>query len=265
MSVIGNTPTQQSFLPAIEYFNGNGSTTAFTLSRNVVSAAQIMVYIENVPQNPSSAFTVSGNTITFTSAPPTGTSNIWVEYVAINTSSVSPTDGTVQTNSLATSAVTTTKIADANVTQAKLAAGVAGNGPAFSAYLSANQGLSAATHTKVLFNTEEFDTNSNYDNATNYRFTPTVAGYYQINLGINFAPSSNISSAIASIYKNGALAKRNDQIVTSNGTNWSGLSALIFMNGTTDYLEGYAWGNTSPTIGGSSSQTYFQASMVRAA
>jgi len=82
MSYIGNTPTQQAFTPAIDYFSGNGSTTAFTLSRPVASVAQIQAVIENVPQNPSSAYTVSGNTITFTSAPPSGTNNIYVEYTS---------------------------------------------------------------------------------------------------------------------------------------------------------------------------------------
>ena len=56
-------------------------------------------------------------------------------------------------------------------------------GPTFSAYLSSGQTISNATHTKIQYNTEEWDTNNNYDNATNYRFTPTVAGYYQINAG----------------------------------------------------------------------------------
>ena len=61
---------------AIDYFSGNASTTAFTLSRPVASVAQVQAVISNVPQNPGDAFTVSGNTITFTSVPPTGTNNI---------------------------------------------------------------------------------------------------------------------------------------------------------------------------------------------
>mgnify|MGYP006292856829 CR=1 FL=1 len=77
---LGNTPTTQGFVPAVDYFSGNGSTTAFTLSRSVASVAQIEAVIENVPQNPNDAFTVSGNTITFTSAPPSGSNNIYVRY-----------------------------------------------------------------------------------------------------------------------------------------------------------------------------------------
>jgi hypothetical protein len=82
MAYIGNTAQTQAFTPAIDYFSGNGSTTAFTLSRPVASVAQVQAVIENVPQNPSDAFTVSSNTITFTSAPPSGTNNIYVYYTS---------------------------------------------------------------------------------------------------------------------------------------------------------------------------------------
>ena len=145
------------------------------------------------------------------------------------------------------------------------ASGVAVNGPAFSVYRTANQALSATTYTKVQFNLEEFDTANCFDSATNYRFTPTVAGYYQFNLCVNYASSSNINAAIVAIYKNGASYKRNDQIITVNGTNASNLSALIYCDGVTDYVEGYAWGNTSPTITGGQTVTFFQGFLARAA
>ena len=101
MSYIGNTSTTQSFTPAIDYFSGNGSTTAFTLSRPVASVAQVQVTIDNVAQNPSSAFTVSANTITFTSAPLSGTNNIYVYYTSPITQVIAPSQGTVTTTSLA--------------------------------------------------------------------------------------------------------------------------------------------------------------------
>ena len=85
MAYIGNTVNNQGFTPAIDYFNGDGTTVTFTLSRPVVSVAQMIVAIDNVIQNPSSAFTVSGNSITFTSAPLAGTNNIWVEYTSLIT------------------------------------------------------------------------------------------------------------------------------------------------------------------------------------
>jgi len=86
MAFIGNTVQNQGFVPAIDYFTGNGSTTAFTLSRPVASVAQVEAVIENVVQNPGSAFTVSGNTITFASAPPVpyggGSNNIYIRYTS---------------------------------------------------------------------------------------------------------------------------------------------------------------------------------------
>jgi hypothetical protein len=85
MAYIGNTVQNQGFTPAIDYFNGNGVTVTFTLSRPVVSVAQMIVAIDNVIQNPSTAFTVSGNSITFTSAPLSGSNNIWVEYTSLIT------------------------------------------------------------------------------------------------------------------------------------------------------------------------------------
>jgi hypothetical protein len=95
MAYIGNAADQQAFTPAIDYFNGNGSNVAFTLSRPVASVAQVQAVIENVPQNPGNAFTVSGNTITFTSAPPSGTNNIYVYYTSPITQVIQPGQGTV--------------------------------------------------------------------------------------------------------------------------------------------------------------------------
>jgi len=95
MAFIGNTNTTQAFTPAIDFFSGNGSTTAFTLSRPVASVAQVQVTIDNVAQNPSSAFTVSANTITFTSAPLSGTNNVYVYYTSPITQVIAPGQSTV--------------------------------------------------------------------------------------------------------------------------------------------------------------------------
>ena len=85
MAYIGNTVENQGFTPAIDYFNGDGVTVTFTLSRPIASVAQVIVAIDNVIQNPSSSYTVAGNAITFSSAPLSGTNNIWVEYTSLIT------------------------------------------------------------------------------------------------------------------------------------------------------------------------------------
>jgi hypothetical protein len=168
-------------------------------------------------------------------------------------------DGVIVTADLANSAVTTAKIADANVTQAKLASGVAGNGPAFSAYQSSAQSISGATNTKIQFQTEVFDTNNNFDPTTNYRFTPTVAGYYQVSAGFSVSGAAQVQQC--KIYKNGSTAiDGSDASVTQ-----SAVTGLLYLNGSTDYIEAYAFSVNVKTIDNLASRTYFQASLVRAA
>jgi hypothetical protein len=146
---------------------------------------------------------------------------------------------------------------------------VSGNMPAFSAYLSANQTpITSGTFTKVQCNTEEFDTASAYDNATNYRFTPQVAGYYQVSGSVNITSTTN-SEVLCVIYKNGSAAKWGVYLTRAASASdaSSVVSALIYLNGTTDYVELYGYVNGTGTLQfiGSQSRTYFQATMVRAA
>jgi hypothetical protein len=157
-------------------------------------------------------------------------------------------------------AVNSTYLLDGSVTQAKLAAGVAGNGPAFSVYLNGNQSVSGSTYTKVAFDTEVFDTNSNF--ASN-RFTPTVAGYYQINSGIIFA--STVTYAQINIYKNGNQYQTSwSQEASSNYGRV--ISSLVYCNGTTDYIEIYGYvAATTPRFNGGSENTWFNGVLVRAA
>lgn len=111
MAYVGNTATTQGFIPTVDYFSGNGSSVAFTLSRPVASVYQIQVVIDNVPQNPTSAYSVSGNTITFTSAPLSGTNNIYVSYTSPITQVIQPGQDTVVTTTILDSAVTASKLA----------------------------------------------------------------------------------------------------------------------------------------------------------
>lgn len=112
-------------------------------------------------------------------------------------------------------------------------------GPAFSAYMSSNQIISLSTSTKAQINTEIFDTDSCYDNATNYRFTPTVAGYYQVTLKMRASVTSP-TNMYTYLYKNGSIydTTYRDQS-TVVGDHHKTSSALVYCNGTTDYLEMY--------------------------
>jgi len=92
MSYIGNQPTTASF--PFDQFSGNGSTTAFTLSNAPASTTSIVVSISGVVQNPNT-YSLSGVTLTFSAAPPTGTNNIGVLYLGLPSQVGVPNNGTV--------------------------------------------------------------------------------------------------------------------------------------------------------------------------
>jgi hypothetical protein len=137
---------------------------------------------------------------------------------------------------------------------------VSGNMPAFSAYPSSNQSVTTNTFTKILFQTESFDTNDYFLNST---FTPLIAGYYQINAYLS--PNVASTRVLVNIYKNGTrLYVLSD--VGGTSANTSGGSALVYCNGSTDYIEiyGYIVG-ASPSWYGVSDSTYFNGCLVRRA
>jgi hypothetical protein len=140
---------------------------------------------------------------------------------------------------------------------------VSGNMPAFSAYLGTSQNTTSGVATKIQFNTEEFDTNSYYDNATNYRFTPLIAGYYQVSSAYT-TNTAAITRANISIYKNGSSFKAGGDYASYTGIGTLTVSALIYLNGSTDYIEIYALQTgTSPQVFAGVGSTYFQAVLVR--
>ena len=120
------------------------------------------------------------------------------------------------------------------------------NTPAFEAFLSSDQNLSDSTYTKIQFDTKVFDTNNCYDNTTNYRFLPTVAGKYLVYGAIegDAAGTNTMYRVILAIYKNGSSVAR---IYHYPGTNAPSnnqslnVSRTIDMNGTSDYLEIFAF------------------------
>ena len=164
-------------------------------------------------------------------------------------------------------------VAGTNTINLPAAAGtvmVSGNMPAFSAYMSTNPVCSHNTNTKMPFNTEEFDTNNCFDSSTNYRFTPTVAGYYTINCSLRLGGTSGRQyDHVLSIYKNGSAITQNTEYSFAMGTGQQTtftINSLISMNGTTDYIEIYFYpydytASSTVTVYGSTSR--FQAVLSR--
>ena len=146
--------------------------------------------------------------------------------------------------------------------------------PAFRAYLSADQTVTVNVNTKINFNTEVFDTASCFNNTGSavggipaYAFMPNVAGYYQVNLNLYGNSTSSLSFNYIQIWKNGA---ENTSVVYGpwvGGTSILGnVSTLVYLNGTTDYIEAYGQESGAGTIvfKGGSAFTVFSGVLVRA-
>jgi len=123
------------------------------------------------------------------------------------------------------------------------------NTPSFLAYKTTAQSLTSNVNTKVQWNVEDFDIGSCYDHATNYRFTPNVAGKYVIThcLTVNNSTGVDVDALFVEIWKNGSNAypsiSRQGLNSVSTANNFNEISFCVTkifdMNGTTDYVEAY--------------------------
>ena len=80
MPYLGSEPPVGFASTTKQAFNGDASAVAFTLSRAASVATDLEVFVDNVQQEPTTAYSVSGTTLTFTAAPATGTGNIYVVH-----------------------------------------------------------------------------------------------------------------------------------------------------------------------------------------
>ena len=132
--------------------------------------------------------------------------------------------------------ITSNELASGAVTQAKLGTNVAGNGPVI--FVNSTTGTTvptggSATATKITLDSENIDTNNNFANS---RFTPTVAGYYQINGYANTGGAT--INLMARIFKNNGSALAGS--IVNAGTYISTVSGILYLNGSTDYVELFA-------------------------
>jgi hypothetical protein len=121
--------------------------------------------------------------------------------------------------------------------------GIGTNTPAFSAYLNADQTITDNTWTKIQIDTEVFDSDGTYDNSSNYRFTPAVAGKYIISSQIRVVGGSDnqLRKVNFAIYKNGSFRQKfiiNTQDSYSLHTS-SAICNLTDTASATDYYEVY--------------------------
>jgi hypothetical protein len=145
-------------------------------------------------------------------------------------------------------------------------------GPLAQAYQSSAQTLSSATFTLIEYQTELYDTNGCFNNTASpvtlngltapaYSFTPNRAGWYQVSAGLTMGTFA--SAVTISIYKNGVSAKILS--LTEPGTTLYGSygSALIYLNGTGDYIQIYGRLSVGQALEASALSTYFDVAQVR--
>jgi hypothetical protein len=143
-------------------------------------------------------------------------------------------------------------------------------GPAFGAYADATgQTITSGSQQKVLFQVEEFDTNSNFASS---RFTPTVTGYYQLNAQVRLDGASGTGEMMIVLWKNGSEFKRGTNQQGSNiaANFWAmQISSVVYANGTGDYFEIYVQqglgSNVSVTAVNNPAITWFNGCMLRGA
>jgi len=172
-------------------------------------------------------------------------------------------DGTLKVGTITTSSGSGTITIPNTVT----VAGAMANTPAFHAELSATQEPSNDTATVVQFNRETLDTDNAYDNSSNYRFTPQVAGKYFVYAQILNNPSSsnNIQQARINIRKNGSNVSNYQFASSTNPVDEIGVGSqvIVDLNGSSDYVDVIGTqavsSGTNRFSGGTTSDTYFGA------
>ena len=124
---------------------------------------------------------------------------------------------------------------------------------------SANQTVTANTWTIIAFNSEVYDTDGAFDTST-YKFTPTVAGYYQVNLG-----ASSSGNTTVQICRNAnTIGNYLAQSATTAASSGNGVSQIVYLNGTTDYITGLVV-STDVTVYADVYVTYMTISLIRKA
>ena len=220
------------------------ATASYTLQLNSVnfvpsSASSLTVSLNGVIQKPDSSYTVSGSTLTFSSAL---TSSDSIDFIIAERGITlqTPSAGSVGTSQLANLGITNDKIANSTLEVGKVASSLK-NTPSFKAHRNSNFSASDSTTTVITFDDEEWDTNSAYD-TSNGRFTCPSGeeGKYVFYASARNATSTDTTRFVIVIRKNGtgiAQANNNngdeDSVVVSAATNLAAsdyVDVSIFQN-----------------------------------
>ena len=271
MPFIGNQPAE-AFSSFQKQDFTTSATTSYTLDHPVANGNEIALFINFVRQEPTAAYTASGTSLTLTSAT-SSSDDMYCVYLGKAVQTVNPPNSSVGNSQLDVSAINSqtaeTSIAGGDevliydtsasalkkMTRTNFVSGV-DNTPAFFAYNNSGQTIGSGVWTKLNLPTELYDTNNNFDNSTNYRFTPTTAGKYFFHANLSFNGSVADQYILFEFRKNGSSVGNHDYMTSSYGSKGTdtGINGTIQldMNGSSDYVEIYvnhSMGSNRDTVG----------------
>jgi hypothetical protein len=270
MPFIGNQPALSYTSFAKQDFT-TSATTSYTLDNPVANANELALFINFVRQEPTTAYTATGTSLTLTSAT-SASDDMYCVFLGKAVQTVNPPSGSVGASQLVDGSIALGKLSATGTKDATtflrgdntFASAGGANTPAFLAYNSSSQNITASTYTKVSIDTEVYDTANAFDNSTNFRFTPQTAGKYFVYGAVYHNWTSNWGDQQrALIYKNGSLYAgwfnfQNGISSGQYGTTY--IATTVSMNGSSDYLELFGWSNASGAqFNGNSYDTYFGA------
>jgi len=262
MSYIGIPPQANFSSGLLDRFTSTTGTTV-TLTHDIASENDIVVFVNFVKQD-STTYSVggTGNKTLTLGGTLVSSDIVEVHYLNIVGQTVNPSANSVGSSQLTADVITgQTELASGVASTDELLISDAGtlkrvdvsliggnNTPSFYATLTSDQTINDATATKVQLNNEILDTDNNFDNSSNYRFTPTTAGKYLIFGAVMLNAQSNTNMDVFEFY----LQKNSDVIAQTTNTFLNNpiretqgtLSCVVDMNGSSDYIEMYAYIDT---------------------
>jgi hypothetical protein len=237
MPFIGNQPAEKYSAFQKQDFT-TSATTSYTLDHPVANENEIALFINFVRQEPTTAYTASGTSLTLTSAT-ASSDDMYCVFLGKAVQTVNPPSGSVGLSQLSATGTkdSTTFLRGDNT----FATAGGNNTPAFQATLSSNQTISHNTDTIVAFDSEEFDTDNAYDTST-YRFTPQSAGKYLVYANCTFSISSGKQFFFNMFFKkNGARSNGSQVYNASSKDSFDEYSIngvdVVTLNGSTDYIQ----------------------------
>ena len=227
---LGNQPALSYTSFAKQDFT-TSATTSYTLDNPVANANELALFINFVRQEPTTAYSASGTTLTLTSAT-SSSDDMYCVYLGKAVQTVNPPNASVGAS----------QIVDASITSGKLASGVLPtNTPSFSMTKNATQGTSANSWQLITWQVSNFDTDSGVDLSNNKYVIPTgKAGKYFLTLQVSFDYAHRF---ILGIYKNGTSFREFDSYGSSGETTFCWNVALDLAAG--DELKAYYYSVTA--------------------